>query len=179
MIFIITRAVSMPRDVERRDSGSMFSETVEPFLEVRTNRVESMKTQRWKVPWLNNEVWVFLGLSVRENADKTRFNSSSFSDPLWFASLCWWPLLSLFSGASLYFLLALLFARYLPFYLCLSRSLSRSFYRNSTVLVSSLTFLRVFSTPFTSFTSYFFFGRSVSFFSSCFHSKPSLHKLES
>ena len=46
MIFIITRAVSMPRDVERRDSGSMFSETVEPFLEVRTNRVESMKTQR-------------------------------------------------------------------------------------------------------------------------------------
>ena len=27
-----------------------------PFPEVRTNRVESMKTLRWKVPWLNNEI---------------------------------------------------------------------------------------------------------------------------
>ena len=41
--------------------------------------------------------------------------SSSFLDALWFASLCWWPLFSLFSGASMYFLLALLLARYSPF----------------------------------------------------------------
>ena len=31
----------------------------------------------------------------------------------------WWPLFSLFSGESVYVLLALLFARYSPFYLCL------------------------------------------------------------
>ena len=28
-MFIITRAVSTPRDVERRESGSMFGETIE------------------------------------------------------------------------------------------------------------------------------------------------------
>ena len=27
-----------------------------PFPEVRTNPVENMKTQRWKVPWPNNEL---------------------------------------------------------------------------------------------------------------------------
>ena len=68
---------------------------------------------------LVKKVWIFLGLSVRENPDKTRLTFSSFSDPLWFASLYWWPLFSLFSGESLYVLLALLFARYSPFYLCL------------------------------------------------------------
>ena len=40
-------------------------------------------------------------------------------DPLWFASLCWWPLFSLFSGASLFFPLALFSAKYSTFYLCL------------------------------------------------------------
>ena len=40
-------------------------------------------------------------------------------DPLWFASLCWWPLFSLFSGASLFFPLALFSARYSTFYLYL------------------------------------------------------------
>ena len=40
-MFIITRAVNTPRDVERRESGFMFCETIEPFPEVRTNRVES------------------------------------------------------------------------------------------------------------------------------------------
>ena len=68
---------------------------------------------------LVKKVWIFLGLSVRENPDKTRLTFSSFSDPLWFASLYWWPLFSLFSGESVYVLLALLFARYSPFYLCL------------------------------------------------------------
>ena len=67
---------------------------------------------------LVKKVWIFLGLSVRENPDKTRLTFSSISDPLWFASLYWWPLFSLFSGESLY-VLALLFARYSPFYLCL------------------------------------------------------------
>ena len=45
-MFIMTRASSTPRDVKRRESGSMFCETIEPFPEVRMNRVESMKTQR-------------------------------------------------------------------------------------------------------------------------------------
>ena len=51
-MLIITRALSTPRDDERRVRGSMFCET----NQVRTNRVESMKTQRWKVPWPNNEI---------------------------------------------------------------------------------------------------------------------------
>ena len=42
-MFIIIRAVSTPRDVERRESGSMFCETIEIFPEVRTNRVESAR----------------------------------------------------------------------------------------------------------------------------------------
>ena len=79
-----------------------------------------------------------------ENLHTWEFPLSASTISRQFASLCWWPLVSLFLGASLYFLLALLFARYLLFYLCLSRSPSRSFHRNSTVLVSSLTFLRVF-----------------------------------
>ena len=66
------------------------------------------------ITWLN----FFLGLSVRENPDRTRLTSSFFADPLQFASLCWWPLFCLFSEATLYFLLALLFARNSPFYLC-------------------------------------------------------------
>ena len=45
-MFIITRVVNAPRNVERRESGSMFCETIEPFPEIRTNRVERMKTQR-------------------------------------------------------------------------------------------------------------------------------------
>ena len=56
-MFIMTRAVSTPRDVERRESGSMFFfDTIEPFPEVQMNLVESMKIRRWKVPWLNNEI---------------------------------------------------------------------------------------------------------------------------
>ena len=53
-MFIMTRAVSTPRDVERRESGSMifFLIQLNHFL----NLVESMKIQRWKVPWLNNEI---------------------------------------------------------------------------------------------------------------------------
>ena len=58
-----------------------------------------------------------------------------------------------------------------------SCSLSRFFHRILLILVSSLTFLRVFLDALYLF-SCFFFGRSVSFFSSYFHSKPSLHKLE-
>ena len=104
---------------------------------------------------LVKKVWIFLGLSVRENPDKTRLTFSSFSDPLWFASLYWWPLFSLFSGASLYVLLALLFARYSPFNLCLF----------------------LFSFAFCIFWCALF-DRSVSFYTTYFHSKPSLHELE-
>ena len=62
------------------------------------------------------------------------------------------------------FLLALLFARYLPFYLCLSRSLSLSFYRNSTVLASSLTFLRVFLDSLYVLYFLFIFARYLPFY---------------
>ena len=79
----------------------------------------------------------------------------------------------------MYFLLALLFARYFSFYLCL--------------FLFSFAFLSPYSAYFgvlSNFLTHFsrlalrllllvFFGRSVSLFSSYFHSKPSLHKLES
>ena len=60
----------------------------------------------------------WMSLSVRENLDRTRLTSSSFADPLQFASLCWRPLFCLFSEATLDFLLVLLFARNSPFYVC-------------------------------------------------------------
>ena len=79
----------------------------------------------------------------------------------------------------MYFLLALLFARYSSFYLCL--------------FLFSFAFLSPYSAYFGVLSNFFgrfsrlalrnyflfFFGLSVSFFSSCFHAKPSLHKLES
>ena len=47
-MFIMTRAIGTPRDVERRESGSMFFffDTIEPFPEVQMNLVESMKIRR-------------------------------------------------------------------------------------------------------------------------------------
>ena len=126
---------------------------------------------------LVKKVWIFLGLSVRENPDKTRLIFYSFSDPLWFASVYWWPLFSLFSGASLNVLLALLFARYSPFYLCLFL-FSFAF----CIFWCPLTFLRVFlDSPYAFYFFFFvcfFFDRSVSFYTTYFHSKLSLHELE-
>ena len=87
----------------------------------------------------------FLGLSARENQDKTRLTSSSFSDPLQFASLCWWLLsFSLFSRA-----LCISFSHCSSLDIRLlthafSYSLPRSSRRILPVLASSLTFLRVF-----------------------------------
>ena len=41
-MFIITQALGMPRDVERRESGYIFLD--KPFLQVRMNRVKSVIT---------------------------------------------------------------------------------------------------------------------------------------
>ena len=126
------------------------------------------------ITWFN----FFLGLSVRENPDRTRLTFSSFADPLQFASLCWWPLFSLFLGATLYFLLALLFARNSPFYLC--------------PLLFSFAFLSPYSAYFGVLSNFLvrfsglalrcllfaFFGSSVSLYSAYFQLKPSLHELE-
>ena len=166
-MFIIT-----PRDVERRESGSMFCDT---------------KTETWSVEFkteVSNDDWkkkgwnFFLGLRVRENPDRTRLTLSSCADPLQSASLCWLPLFSLFSEATLYFLLALLFARNSPFYLC--------------PLLFSFVFLSPYSAYFgvlCNFLARFsglalrrllvaFFGRSVSLYPAYFQLKPSLHELE-
>ena len=85
-----------------------------------------------------------MGLTVRENPDNTLFTSSSvslesFVVPFFlsmtsFQSVFW---------SSLYFLLTLLFARYLPFTYTFSCSLSRSF-RILPILGFFLTFFRVF-----------------------------------
>ena len=103
----------------------------------------------YKLKLVSNEewekkVWIFLDLSVRENPDKTRLTSSSFVDPLWFASLCWWPLFSLFSGA-----LCISFSRCSSLDICLftyvfSCCLSRPSRHILPILASFLTFLRVF-----------------------------------
>ena len=75
-----------------------------------------------KLKLVSNDDWrkkirIFLGLGVRENLDKTR--PTFLFSRLLCSLLLFVDDLSLFSGASLYFLLALLFARYSPFYLCL------------------------------------------------------------
>ena len=137
----------------------------------------------YKLKLVSNDDWwktfeFFWALALEKTQIRHKLPvPSSFSDPMKFASLCWWSLPNLFSGASLYFLLALLLARYSPF-----------------LLMSFLVFFRVplavfclfwcplelssafFSTCFTSFTC--FFGRSAYFFSSYFHSEPSLCELE-
>ena len=120
----------------------------------------------------------FLGLSVRENPDRTRLTFSSFADPLQFASLCWWPLFSLFSEATLYFLLALLFARNSPFYLCpllFSFAFLSPYSAYFGVLSNSLAqfsglALRCFLVA--------FFCHSVSLYQAYLHLKLSLQELE-
>ena len=90
------------------------------------------------------KVWIFLGLSVRGNPDKTPLTPSSFADPLWFASLCWRPLLSLFSEALRisFSLCSSLDIRLFTY--AFSCSLLRSSRRILPILASFLTFLRVF-----------------------------------
>ena len=56
-MFIITRAVSTPRDVERRESGSMFCETIEiiPWSSYELSRkheniaLKSTMTEQWRL----------------------------------------------------------------------------------------------------------------------------------
>ena len=83
------------------------------------------------------KVWIFLGL-------KTSLAPSSFADPLWFASLCWRPLLSLFSEALRisFSLCSSLDIRLFTY--AFSCSLLRSSRRILPILASFLTFLRVF-----------------------------------
>ena len=126
------------------------------------------------------KVWIFLGLSVRKNQNKARLTSTSFLDPLLFASLCWWPLFSLFSGATSYFFLALFFARYLPFYLCLFLFSFAFLSPCSAYFGACSNFLARFSRLALRRLPVSFFGRSVSFYPAdmYFHSKSSFHELE-
>ena len=81
---------------------------------------------------------------MRENPDETRLTSSSFSELLWFASLCWWPLFSLFSGA-LCISFSLCSSLDIRLFTCaFSCSLSRYSHNFLLILASFLTFLRVF-----------------------------------
>ena len=113
---------------------------------------------------------------MRGNLDETRLTSSSFSEPLWFASLWWWPLFSLFSGA-----LCISFSPYGSLNIRLSRyafycSLSRSSCRFLLVLTSFLTLLRVFL---DSLDAFYLLLSSVALsisFQPIFHSKTCLHR---
>ena len=66
----------------------------EGFKAMNTNVIVlSKRDLNYKLKLVSNDDWeqkvlTFLGLSVRENPDETRLTSSSFSEPLWFASLC-------------------------------------------------------------------------------------------
>ena len=119
------------------------------------------------------KVWIFLGLSVRGNPDKTPLTPSSFADPLWFASLCWRPLLRSVFWSSSYFLLTLLFARYSPFYLCLFL-FSFAFLSPYSAYFSVLSnFLARFSRLALRLLLVAFFDRFVSFFPAYFTQNPS------
>ena len=136
-MLIIIGALSAPRDVERRESGSMFCSTNHLL------KFERIEQKAWKhsAEKYHDQT---MGLSVGENPDKTRLTSSSFLDPLWFASLCWWPFFSLFSGA-----LCISFSRCPSldirlFTYAFSCSLLRSSRCIQPVLATFLTFFRVF-----------------------------------
>ena len=58
-MFIITRAVSTPRDVERRESGSMFYETIEIISWSSKESRRKHENRALKVPRLNNEIHSF------------------------------------------------------------------------------------------------------------------------
>ena len=111
---------------------------------------------------------------IREKCSRIRSRSNS---PLHSNETMIWPLFCLFSEATLYFLLALLFARNSPFYSC--------------PLLFSFVFLSPYSAYFgvlCNFLARFsglalrrllvaFFGRSVSLYPAYFQLKPSLHEL--
>ena len=79
----------------------------------------------------------------------------------------------------MHLLLALLFARYLPFYLSLFLFSFAFLSPYSAYFGVPFNFLARFSRLALRLWLLNLFGDSVSFFSSYFHSKPSLHKLES
>ena len=88
------------------------------------------------------------------------------------------PLFSLFSGATMYFLLALLFARNSPFYLCPSLFSFGFFSPYSAYFGVLCNFLARFSGLALRRLLVAFFGRSVSLYPAYFQLKPSLHELE-
>ena len=93
---------------------------------------------------MGKKVWIFLNLSEREKPDKTRLTSSSFPDPLWFGSLCWWPHFSMFSGALCISFLRCSSLDIRLFTYAFSCSLSRSSRRILPILSSFLTFMLIF-----------------------------------
>ena len=101
---------------------------------------------------LGKKVLIFLGLSMREIPDETRI-TSSFSEPFWFASLCWWTFFGLFSRA-----LCISFSR------CSSLDI-RFFY--ICLILFSFAFLSPFSTYFSVLSTRFFSIRLTPFIS-CF-----------
>lgn len=117
------------------------------------------------------------GLSVRGNRNKTRFTSSTFSDPLQFAFSLLVTSLWFTFRSSLYFLLTLLFRRHWPFYLCLFFSFAfLTPYSDYFGVLSS--FLSRFSRLALRLLLLAFFDRPFSFFPAYFHSKPYFYELE-
>ena len=124
------------------------------------------------------EKYQTMGLSVGENPDKTRLTSPSFLDPLWFASLCWWPFFSLFSGA-----LCISFSRCPSldirlFTYAFSCSLLRSSRCIQPVLATFLTFFRVFLGSLDAFYSSLSLVALSLSFQPIFTQTPFLHELE-
>ena len=118
------------------------------------------------------KVWIFLGLSVRGNLDKTRLSLPPLLSRILCGSLPFVddPFQFVFWISS-YFILTWLLARYSPLYLCLSCSLPRSSRRILPILASSLTFLCVFLDSLYAF--YFLLSLIVvSFFPAYFTQNP-------
>ena len=158
--------------MNRRESFRAMNAKVIVLLKRDLNyKLKLVSNENWE-----KKVWIFLGLSIRGNPDRTRLTSSSFADPLWFASRFWWLLFSLFSEA-----LRISYPRCPSLYICFftyafSCSLPLSSRCILPILASFLIFLRVFSTCFTPFTSCFLWSLCL-FLSSLFHLTPSLRNV--
>ena len=127
--------------MNRRDGFKTMSAKVIVLLKRDLNyKLRLVSNEEW-----GKKVWIFLGLSVRGNPDKTRLSLPPLLSRILWGSLPFVddPFQFVFWISS-YFILTWLLARYSPLYLCLSCSLPRSSRRILPILASSLTFLCVF-----------------------------------
>ena len=146
--------------MNRRDGFKTMSAKVIVLLKRDLNyKPRFVSNEEW-----GKKVWIFLGLSVRGNLDKTRLSLPPLLSRILWGSLPFVddPFQFVFWISS-YFILTWLLARYSPLYLCLFLFSSAFLSPYSAYFSVFSNFLvRFFSTRFTPFTSCFLWLLSLS-----------------